>query len=141
MSKYTDCLLPMNSNNDYSITQFNMNTAYSPNPDGIPSRLGNVRPNDASMRTFIQCPPSAMSGCFVGEENISNEESPHKCHSIKTYNISTFFNKEDDQSRVSKKFFEGGSQYNPSVVFNYDQLRGYPKINFDMPESKFNEHV
>jgi hypothetical protein len=104
-----------------------MNTAYSPNPDGIPSRLM-VRPQDASMRTFIQCPPSAMSGCVVGEENISNEESPHKCHSIKTYHISTFFNKEgQDQSKLHYGM-DGKGSIMPSVIFNYDQLRAYPKI-------------
>jgi hypothetical protein len=67
-----------------------------------------------------------MSG---GEENIANDESPHKCHSIKTYAISTFFNNSCPQPTILNLLREGNQ---------ITQLRphGLPKINLILPEAK-----
>ena len=59
------------------------------------------------------------SSALGGEENIMNDESPHKCHSIKTYHIPTFFNKDISVKQLL-------------------QLYSNPKINFDLPISKNN---
>jgi len=40
-----------------------------------------------------------------GEENIANDESPHKCHMIRGYNIRTFFNKEIGGVHKLLKFY------------------------------------
>jgi hypothetical protein len=63
-----------------------------------------------------------------GEENIMNDESPHKCHSIKTYAISTFFNASSHQPII--KYITVNENNNEVKV------HGLPKINFNMPESK-----
>ena len=75
----------------------------------------------------MKCPPSVLSG----EENIANDESPHKCHSINTYHISTFFNQETQKKFLNFINLQNGSN---KSTFNYDYLRTYPKMNFDMPE-------
>ena len=81
------------TNNDYSITQFNMVsnggcTPYTESPSKRYTRPYSVVANEFTMANYMVCPPSVL----IGEENIHNDESPHKCHSIKTYAISTFFN-------------------------------------------------
>jgi hypothetical protein len=45
--------------------------------------------------------PSALGG----EENIANDESPHKCHSVNNYNMRTFFNKEYGHVHKLLKFY------------------------------------
>lgn len=42
---------------------------------------------------------------YYGEENIANEESPHKCPSVQAYNMRTFFNKEIGHVHKLLKFY------------------------------------
>eukprot|EP00347_Sterkiella_histriomuscorum_P020709 403336778 len=170
--------------NDYSITQFNMNTiittpynnetlsninqiAHNSGTNQRPPSTSQIIPSEISASnttntTYIGMQPLKQQNQFnnklitqsvsVGEENIQNDESPHKCHSIKTYHISTFFNNGGQQQMKFLSYLSQQSQniatlssrqyqqINPQT-FNYDYLRTYPKMNFQLPEQKTHENI
>jgi Dullard-like phosphatase family protein len=61
------------------------------------------------------------------EENIQHDDSPHKCHSIKAYNIKTFFTK------GYKPIHQLFKMYNMASQVILDKGRA-PKINFTLHE-------
>lgn len=78
----------LQSEEDVSITQFQM--CSSP----LESASRHNRLMSSQCANWFGCTSGSALG---GEENIMNEESPHKCHSIKAYRMPTFFNKEGGQ--------------------------------------------
>ena len=63
----------------------------------------------------------------IGEENIQNEESPHKCHSIQEYHIPTFFNKDFGGIHKLLKF------YNKSATLELNNSVQSPRFNINIP--------